>query len=282
MKDDIEPIENSPLGQAAPDQAQATRTPRLRRFRFGLKSVFVLILGIAIGFSISKWPRSQPAPPVAKNVQAPDVFGLSITEEPRTTLQDRRTGYRGGMRVVSVRPDSPAALAGISVGDILVGLHRWETATEKDIQYVMSRVNLGEISKVKFYVLRGQNILSGYVDAAASTQPARPLANNVIAPDMFGLNLTEEPRSTFNWLNVRYRGGMRVDSVRPNSPAAEAGISAGDILVGLHRWAIASEKDVQYLMSRANFGNARKVKFYVLRGQNTLYGQISVAERDRL
>ena len=95
--------------------------------------------------------------------------------------------------------------------------------------------------------------------------------------NVLGLRLTEEPRGTFARRSTRYRGGMRVDDVRPNSPAAKEGIQAGDILVGMHKWETASEQDVQYIVSRPNFADLGKVKFYVLRGQNTLYGHLNVA-----
>jgi serine protease Do len=94
---------------------------------------------------------------------------------------------------------------------------------------------------------------------------------------VLGLRLTEEPRGTFARRSTRYRGGMRVDDVRQNSPAAKEGIQAGDILVGMHKWETASEQDIQYIISRPNFADLGKVKFYVLRGQNTLYGHLNVA-----
>jgi serine protease Do len=70
------------------------------------------------------------------------VFGLDLVEESRATFQKRSSRYRGGMRVAGVRPDSPAALEGILPGDILVGMHRWETASNEDIDYIISRPNL--------------------------------------------------------------------------------------------------------------------------------------------
>jgi serine protease Do len=72
---------------------------------------------------------------------------------------------------------------------------------------------------------------------------------------------------------------MRVDAVRPNSPAAQEGMQPGDILVGMHRWETASEQDIQYIVSRPNFADMGKIKFYVLRGQNTLYGHLNVADK---
>jgi serine protease Do len=95
--------------------------------------------------------------------------------------------------------------------------------------------------------------------------------------DVLGLNLSQEPRATFEHRSTRYRGGMHVDGVRPNSPAAQEGILPGDILVGMHKWETASPQDIQYIISRPNLSQLGNVKFYVLRGQNTLYGHLDVA-----
>jgi len=97
--------------------------------------------------------------------------------------------------------------------------------------------------------------------------------------DLLGLNLSEEPKSTFDRRNTRYRGGMHVNGVRPGSPAAQEGIQSGDILVGMHKWETASRQDIQYIITRPNLEQLGQMKFYVLRGQNTLYGHINVATK---
>jgi serine protease Do len=94
------------------------------------------------------------------------VLGLELTEEPRSTFQKRNSRYRGGMRVVNVRPGSPADDEGIRPDDVLVGMHGWETASPQDIEYIVSRPNLGEIGSMKFYVLRGKNMLYGHLDVS--------------------------------------------------------------------------------------------------------------------
>jgi serine protease Do len=98
-----------------------------------------------------------------------DLLGLELTEEPKTTFQKRSTRYRGGMRVVDVRPDGPAAQQGIEPGDILVGMHRWETASAQDIDYIVTRPNLAQMGPLKFYVLRGKTTLYGHLDVATTT-----------------------------------------------------------------------------------------------------------------
>jgi serine protease Do len=133
-------------------------------------------------------------------------------------------------------------------------------------------------------IRRGDDMLVldlSLVKLQAGTSPQRVAQNNKPADawSALGLRLTEEPRSTFQRRSTRYRGGMRVEAVRPDSPAAKEGILAGDILVGMHRWETASEEDIQYIVTRPNLSEMGKIKFYVLRGQNTLYGHLSVASR---
>jgi serine protease Do len=111
------------------------------------------------------------APRVARGGDSPrawDVLGLRLTEEPRTTFQRRNSKYRGGMRVDEVRPESPAAHEGILPGDILVGMHTWETASEQDIQWIVTRPSLAQMGKLKFYVLRGQSTLFGHINVATN------------------------------------------------------------------------------------------------------------------
>ena len=46
----------------------------------------------------------------------------------------------------------------------------------------------------------------------------------------------------------RYRGGMRITEVRPDSPAARQGIRPDDILVGLHVWETVNVENISYIL----------------------------------
>lgn len=109
---------------------------------------------------------------LAKCSKTWDVLGLELTEEPKSTFSKRNSRYRGGMRVVEVRPGSAAAQEGIRTGDVLVGMHGWETASSQDIDYIVTRPNLGEIGSMKFYVLRGKNMLYGHLDVGTAAHTA--------------------------------------------------------------------------------------------------------------
>ena len=51
-------------------------------------------------------------------------------------------------------------------------MHGWETASAQDIDYIVTRPNLAEIGSMKFYVLRGKNMLYGHLDMAAAATTA--------------------------------------------------------------------------------------------------------------
>ncbi len=188
----------------------------------------------------------------------------------------------GPLLVSKVERASPAERVGIQPGDEIVRVGKQTVTRPLDLERAFLDRALGEPVSVE--VRRGgQNIT---LDLALSDSPVKTVAPPPVLAgddarmwDVFGLNLSVEPRSTFDRRSTRYRGGMHVNSVRPNSPAAQEGILPGDILVGMHKWETASDQDIQYIISRPNLDQLGKLKFYVLRGQNTLYGHINVAAK---
>jgi serine protease Do len=158
----------------------------------------------------------------------------------------------GPVRVTKVLSASPAERAGLKPGDQIVRIGPLTTSQPLDIERAFLDRVVGEAVEVE--VRRGSETL--IVDFALDEDATGPTPSRVAASshagdiwDTLGLRLTEEPRSTFQRRNSRYRGGMRVEAVRPKSPAAQEGIMPGDILVGMHRWETASTQDVQFLIS---------------------------------
>jgi serine protease Do len=62
--------------------------------------------------------------------------------------------------------------------------------------------------------------------------------------------------------------------VRPGGPASEQGIREGDILVGLHIWETVAIDNLVYILDKADEEHLNPIKFYVLRGRETLFGHL--------
>jgi serine protease Do len=89
------------------------------------------------------------------------LLGLRLTVAPVQSVRALSARYRGGMRVTAVRPSSPAAREGIRSGDILVGLHKWETTSLDNLAYILESEEFSNAQPAKFYILRNGETLFG-------------------------------------------------------------------------------------------------------------------------
>jgi serine protease Do len=90
-------------------------------------------------------------------------LGLKFQAVPAANVVAINPQLRGGLNVVEVNPDSPAAKAGIQRGDILIGLHQWETITIENAVFVVTHPDLATFSPVRFYLIRSGQLRRGYI-----------------------------------------------------------------------------------------------------------------------
>jgi len=92
-----------------------------------------------------------------------NTFGMRLAAVAPETFRNLKTRYHGGLRVVSVRTEGPAARQGIRPGDILVGMHVWETISKDNVVYILNHEDFERFQPTKFYVLRGKETLYGHM-----------------------------------------------------------------------------------------------------------------------
>jgi len=176
------------------------------------------------------------------------------------------------MIVGAVEADSPAAKAGLRAGDIIVAVDNTDVRQPLDFQRAMLERKPGE--NVQLAVRRSNELLAlkltlGEATVVKSDQPAW---------ELLGLELQPLSPAEFRQRQpTRYRGGLLVTAVRPNSPAAEQGIMAGDVLVGMHIWETASLENVAYILKRPDLAALSPMKFFILRNGETLYGYFTLS-----
>lgn len=91
----------------------------------------------------------------AKLVQeAWEKLGIKLTSVSRQALKSVGEDYAGGLKVVEVRPGSPAASEDIIPGDIIVGILRWQTPNIQALQWVLKSEEFNSAASAKFYVVR--------------------------------------------------------------------------------------------------------------------------------
>jgi len=97
-------------------------------------------------------------------------LGLRLKTTDANRLRPLNPRYRGGLTVADVRVGSPADQQGIQPGDVLVGMHIWETVSMENVQYILSRIDAEHLQPLKFYILRGNQPYFGYLSLAPVTR----------------------------------------------------------------------------------------------------------------
>lgn len=176
--------------------------------------------------------------------------------------------------VQSVRPESPAATAGLKPGDIITGMDERTIERALDVERALLGRKAGETMSLN--VSREDETVQLTMQLDGTTRRA-PTASPDRTWEVLGMRLEPISSDFVQRLNSRYNGGLRVTDVRENGPAAQQGIRRGDILVGMHKWETVSLENVQFILSSQEFARVQPVKFYLLRGTETLYGHLRLS-----
>lgn len=192
-------------------------------------------------------------------------------------LRVRTDNEPSGSRAIvdEVVSGSPADKAGVRVGDVLETINGQEIHRALDVARVLLDGRVGEEMPLQLSRNGQRESLSLVLDRGQQG----PSAVVDQAWQLLGLRLAPISSSVFRRYQSRYRGGLKIVNVRPDSPAAHQGLRRGDILVGLYKWETASEDNVAYILKSAEFQTQQPVKFYILRNGETLFGHMQLAGR---
>lgn len=233
------------------------------------------------------------------------IAGLINIEQLNNTYHglkshDVKTSEHRKLVVDAAEPNSPAAAAGFQPGDVVTQVGPITVHDQTDLE----RAFLGHAPSAPVDVIVERNqesvkltVQLARIDAArlaalpkSVTTPAvvrakLGSAKDTVAGkcwDVVGLRLEKASATQLDSFRNRYRGGMRVLDVRPASSAADFGIKKGDILVGLHVWETVRWEDINYILNQSTLLNGNDpLKFYVVRGQEVLYGNLKFASRPK-
>jgi serine protease Do len=201
--------------------------------------------GQGIGFAI---PVNTAKPLIPQLVSTGKItrgyLGVNIqTLTPELAKALNVDGQKGAL-VADVVPDSPADKGGIERGDVITAYNGKAVADSHDLPRMVAATPVDE--KVTVTVMReGKTrnlpVTVGRLDAesAAVEQTGEP------AKGKWGLRLHELNNEIRQQLGFEAGEGVVVVGVEPGSPADEAGIQKGDVIVEVNRQPVNSVVDVK-------------------------------------
>ena len=69
--------------------------------------------------------------------------------------------YEGGLKVIQVRNEGPASQQGIQAGDVLLAIHKWETLSLDNLEYILNSEVVASRRPVTFYIYRDTEFFFG-------------------------------------------------------------------------------------------------------------------------
>ena len=167
------------------------------------------------------------------------ILGVNIYNVTPEIAKEFGLADSSGALVAGVAQGSSAERAGIKTGDIITSINGSPMHSTGELRNAIGMLRVGD--KVDIGLLRDGKTLK--VTALVSERADAETANAAeINPGLEGVELIDAPQA----------GGVTVRSVQEGSPAAQAGLRANDLIVGVGRTPISNTRTFRAAAKGAN------------------------------
>ena len=205
-----------------------------------------------IGFAVPAYHVQNILPRLKKGQDlSRGLLGISFTSPNLQVIEPL---------IAAVQPKSPAAAAGFKSGDRIVEIEGRKVQRAAQVREETSRRYAGD--KVRVVVLRGTEKIERQLELVSKIPPFEHPYLGILP-----MRLVGGDKETPAGVEVRY--------VFPDSPAAAAGIQAGDVLRSLDGAPLENRDDLR--LKLVNFAPDAEVKLEIKRGRQTLKPTLKLA-----
>jgi serine protease Do len=213
-------------------------------------------VGFAIPIDLAKWVGGQL-------VQGGKVhrayLGVIIQPVTQPLAEQFKVKVHQGVLVTEVRPDTPAAKAGLKTGDIILQFAGEPVTSPRELQGIVERAKIG--SSQPLLVLRdGKRLtlsatcgeLPGDVALAGGTSgPANPETSRF---DKLGMQVEDLTPQVAQQLGVKIEHGAVITDVHSGSPAELAGLATGMVITEANRQPVKTVADLHKALEARPLG----------------------------
>ena len=173
-----------------------------------------------------------------------------------------------GVLVTDVIAASPAARGGLQRGDIITTFDGSEIHDMHELPRIVANTSVGQ--RVEVEVLR-----QGHTTTLSVTIAALREETAVVVPTLaerLGIEAQELTPELARNMGLSHNRGVLIAAIAPESPAAEAGLRRGDVILEVNRQPI---HDMQQYAEALHSRIEDQILLLVARGDNTLYVALS-------
>ena len=185
------------------------------------------------------------------------LLGVNIQTIDKEAAETLDIDVEGGALVTRVFPDSAAEKAGLTVGDIIVGVNDEQVTSAAELRNTIGLLRSGDTIGIRY--LRDNESQS--TSAELGSAEDQLLSGVEVHPGLAGARFA--PASTSS------DSGVEVTVVEEGSPAAQRGLRAGDVITAVNRRLVRNLRDL------ATIAEDNRILFLLVqRGDRSLMLQI--------
>ena len=235
---------------------------------------FVLVLALALMSTVSLLKAEKKAEAVEK-ISNKAVLGVMIAG--LSSDEKKEEGVTYGIRVSDVVKDEAAEKAGIKKEDIILSFNDEKMRRPEDLIDEVQDCKPGDKVKIKISREGKEKEFNVTLGEAKMTPPKAPnlpeLPSSPRAYGFFGgeesgylgVNLQELNNDLAPYFGVKQNEGALILNVEEESPAQEAGLKSGDVIIEIDGKPVKNPKDVSKIIAKGEKGD--KIDITILRHQ---------------
>jgi serine protease Do len=167
--------------------------------------------------------------------------------------------------VTEIREEGPAAGAGVKVGDLIQTVDGHRLSRGVDFYVEMLQRQAGDAVALRL-------VRDGAAkEATVTLKPVPKPDGKRLALEHLGLTVADVKEEVARRFQLRRQVGVIVLGVEPRSPADQAGMQPGDLLVSMGPHRLADVEHVGSLLTNLHQGDPVDVEFWRER-RNVIYG----------
>ncbi len=175
-----------------------------------------------------------------------------------------------GALVSAVTPGDPADKAGVKPGDIITSFNGETVKSLNDLPRIVAATTPGKTTKMKVLregVEKTLFVKVGKKSDASDVEKSLPARDN---PDAkFGINVEPLTRELASRLGSTRSSGVYISRIAPDSPADDAGLKAGDVIIEISRTPVTDLKSYNKAIKKTN--KSGNILFLIERRHSTIY-----------
>ncbi len=175
-------------------------------------------------------------------------IGIQIADVTPDNAKFFQMSKAEGAVVSDVQPDAPGAKADLRTGDVITELDGKRVTDAGQLQMLVAQKKPGET--VHLTVMRDNKTETIPVTLEAQGGKGTEVAGSEHGKGRWGLGLADLTPDTRNQLQAKPTlNGAIVEEVQPGSPADNAGLQRGDVIMEVNRHSVKSAADVVQALS---------------------------------